>query len=44
MKKYIPRRREILRATLEEACLEKGEFFQPLSTLFCEMKRGFVDR
>jgi hypothetical protein len=37
---------EILAATLEEACLKKkGEcFFQLISTLFCEVKRGFVDR
>jgi hypothetical protein len=33
---------EILGATLEEASLKKGEFFQPISTLFCEVKRGFV--
>jgi hypothetical protein len=35
---------EILGATLEEACLKKVEFFQLISTLFCEVKRGFVDR
>jgi hypothetical protein len=34
---------EILGATLEEACLKKGDFFQLISTLFCEVKRGFVD-
>jgi hypothetical protein len=36
---------EILGAMLEEACLKKGRtFFQLISTLFCEVKRGFVDR
>jgi hypothetical protein len=35
---------EILGATLDEACLKKGEnFFQLISTLFCEVIRGFVD-
>jgi hypothetical protein len=29
---------------LEEACLKKGEIFQLISTLFCEVKRSFVDR
>jgi hypothetical protein len=36
---------EILAATLEEACLKKGRnFFQLISIVFCEGKRGFVDR
>jgi hypothetical protein len=36
---------EILGATQEEACLKKGEiFFELISTLFCEVKRGCVDR
>jgi hypothetical protein len=34
---------KILRAILEEACLKKGKFFQLISTLFCEVKRGFKD-
>jgi hypothetical protein len=35
---------ETLRATLEEACWKKGRiFFQLVSTLFCEVERGFVD-
>jgi hypothetical protein len=34
---------EILGATLEEACFEKGDF-QLISTLFFELKRGFVGR
>jgi hypothetical protein len=30
---------------LEEACLKIKEiFFQLISTLFCEVKKGFVDR
>jgi hypothetical protein len=35
---------EILGAMLEEACLKKRSFFQLISALFCEVKRGFVDR
>jgi hypothetical protein len=34
---------EILGATLEEAFLKKGEFFQVISNLFCEVKRGLLD-
>jgi hypothetical protein len=35
---------EILGAMQEEACLKKREkFIQLISTLFCEVKRGFVD-
>jgi hypothetical protein len=35
---------EILGAMLEEASLKKGRIFLLISTLFCEVKRGFVDR
>jgi hypothetical protein len=36
---------EILGATQETACLKKGRtFFQLISTLFCEVKTGFVFR
>jgi hypothetical protein len=35
---------DILEATIEEACLKKGRIFSAVSTLFCEVKRGFVDR
>jgi hypothetical protein len=34
---------EILGASLGEACLKKGIFFHLISTIFCEVKRGFVD-
>jgi hypothetical protein len=34
---------EIFGATLEEASLKKGVFFQLISALVCEVKRGFVD-
>jgi hypothetical protein len=35
---------EIFVAILEAACLKKGDFFQLISTQFCEVKRGFVGR
>jgi hypothetical protein len=35
---------EIQGPTQEEACLKKwSNVFQLISTLFCEVKRGFVD-
>jgi hypothetical protein len=34
---------EGLEATLEKSCWKKGDFFHLISTLFCEVKTGFVD-
>jgi hypothetical protein len=42
--KKIWRNRGNPRSYARRSMLEKGVIFQLISTLFCEVKRGFVDR